>query len=218
VQFKPAVHPSVDNAGCLHAASVCAFPRRSASTECAHALLAPLPTLLQVVELDFQYPSEGIHKRWDGGYRITALAATPDQGAFVLSIPRRAMSDETQETLRTSTFPSGAPWALASFPCACPRPAARCARICGMPVCVSAWACRRCVQLATRGWGWAAHLAVLAPCGGLLCRWMAPSARGLSIASADWLSPILAGPAEHVKEKWAKDLYIAGIAYGRTVT
>ena len=33
----------------------------------------------QVVELDFQYPSEGIHKRWDGGYRITALAATPDQ-------------------------------------------------------------------------------------------------------------------------------------------
>lgn len=135
----------------------------------------------QVVELDFQYPSEGIHKRWDGGYRITALASTPDQArssrrrrwphaplcvrsvalvlhrraepslaagwcapvagpseagrphlpaagllprrgsllnppppscllqsAFVLSIPRRAMSDETQETLRTSTFPSGA--------------------------------------------------------------------------------------------------------------
>ena len=29
------------------------------------------------------------------------------QAAFVLSIPRRAMSDETQETLRTSTFPSG---------------------------------------------------------------------------------------------------------------
>ena len=151
----------------------------------------------QVVELDFQYPSEGIHKRWDGGYRITAMASTPDQvwrggvwgagcelrcsvdvacdrcswgvcrrerlrcawpapcppasaclhpplmcrdapvmgpylrrlppaaccllppthpptaafvqSAFVLSIPRRAMSDETQETLRTSTFPSGAP-------------------------------------------------------------------------------------------------------------
>ena len=33
----------------------------------------------QVVELDFQYPSEGIHKRWDGGYRITAMASTPDQ-------------------------------------------------------------------------------------------------------------------------------------------
>jgi hypothetical protein len=36
----------------------------------------------QVVELDFQYPSEGIHKRWDGGYRITAIASTPDQVRF----------------------------------------------------------------------------------------------------------------------------------------
>lgn len=26
---------------------------------------------VQCVELDFHYPSEGIHKRWDGGYRIT---------------------------------------------------------------------------------------------------------------------------------------------------
>jgi hypothetical protein len=83
----------------------------------------------QVVELDFQYPSEGVHRRWDGGYRITAGAATGEQAAFVLSLPRRATLDATQETLRTSTFPS-----------------------------------------------------------------------------------------EHVKEKWAKDLYIAGIAYGRTVT
>ncbi|KAL6782597.1 MUT9 [Auxenochlorella protothecoides x Auxenochlorella symbiontica] len=83
----------------------------------------------QVVELDFQYPSEGVHRRWDLGYRITAGAATADQAAFVLSVPRRVIPDETQETLRTSTFPS-----------------------------------------------------------------------------------------EHVKEKWAKDLYIAGIAYGRTVT
>lgn len=57
--------------------------------------------------MDFQYPSEGIHKRWDAGFRITACAATPEQGAFVLSIPRRTMADETQETLRTSTFPSG---------------------------------------------------------------------------------------------------------------
>jgi hypothetical protein len=54
----------------------------------------------QVVELDFQYPSEGIHKRWDAGYRITALAATPDQvrsrraaGASVLrGRGRRGMS------------------------------------------------------------------------------------------------------------------------------
>jgi serine/threonine protein kinase len=83
----------------------------------------------QCVELDFQYPSEGIHRRWDAGFRITAAAATPDQAALVLSVPRAPVGDETQETLRTSTFPS-----------------------------------------------------------------------------------------EHVKEKWAKDLYIAGIAYGRTVT
>lgn len=60
----------------------------------------------QVVELDFLYPSEGIHRRWDTGYRITATAATWDQGAFVLSVPRRRPADETQETLRTSAFPS----------------------------------------------------------------------------------------------------------------
>jgi serine/threonine protein kinase len=60
----------------------------------------------QVVELDFLYPSEGIHRRWDSGYRITATAATWDQAAFILSIPRRKPTDETQETLRTSAFPS----------------------------------------------------------------------------------------------------------------
>ncbi|KAJ8423466.1 hypothetical protein Cgig2_013509 [Carnegiea gigantea] len=60
----------------------------------------------QVVELDFLYPSEGIHRRWDAGYRITSTAATFDQAAFVLSIPRRKPTDETQETLRTSAFPS----------------------------------------------------------------------------------------------------------------
>ncbi|XP_019194625.1 PREDICTED: casein kinase 1-like protein HD16 isoform X2 [Ipomoea nil] len=60
----------------------------------------------QVVELDFLYPSEGIHRRWDSGYRITATAATWDQAAFALSIPRRKPTDETQETLRTSAFPS----------------------------------------------------------------------------------------------------------------
>lgn len=60
----------------------------------------------QVVELDFLYPSEGIHKRWDNGYRITATAATSDQAALVLSVPRRRPVDETQETLRTSAFPS----------------------------------------------------------------------------------------------------------------
>nr|XP_027125660.1 casein kinase 1-like protein HD16 isoform X2 [Coffea arabica] len=60
----------------------------------------------QVVELDFLYPSEGVHRRWDSGYRITATAATWDQVAFVLSVPRRRPTDETQETLRTSAFPS----------------------------------------------------------------------------------------------------------------
>lgn len=60
----------------------------------------------QVVELDFLYPSEGIHRRWDYGYRITATAATWDQAALVLSVPRRKPADETQETLRTSAFPS----------------------------------------------------------------------------------------------------------------
>ncbi|PKI48131.1 hypothetical protein CRG98_031493 [Punica granatum] len=60
----------------------------------------------QVVELDFLYPSEGIHRRWDNGYRITSTAATFDQAAFVLSVPRRKPTDETQETLRTSAFPS----------------------------------------------------------------------------------------------------------------
>lgn len=58
------------------------------------------------MELDFLYPSEGIHRRWDNGYRITSTAATYDQAAFVLSIPRKKLADETQETLRTSDFPS----------------------------------------------------------------------------------------------------------------
>ncbi|XP_058748713.1 casein kinase 1-like protein HD16 [Vicia villosa] len=60
----------------------------------------------QVVELDFLYLSEGIHKRWDNGYRITANAATLDQSALILSIPRNRLGDETQETLRTSQFSS----------------------------------------------------------------------------------------------------------------
>ncbi|KAH7436470.1 hypothetical protein KP509_05G021400 [Ceratopteris richardii] len=60
----------------------------------------------QVIELDFLYPSEGIHRRWDNGYRITATAATWDQAAFILSVPKKKPMDETQETLRTSAFPS----------------------------------------------------------------------------------------------------------------
>ncbi|CAA6664699.1 unnamed protein product [Spirodela intermedia] len=60
----------------------------------------------QVVELDFLYPSEGIHRRWDTGYRITSMAATWDQSALILSVPKRKPADATQETLRTSGFPS----------------------------------------------------------------------------------------------------------------
>ncbi|KAK3041657.1 hypothetical protein RJ639_001467 [Escallonia herrerae] len=61
----------------------------------------------QVVELDFLYPSEGIHRRWENGYRITSAAATADQAAFILSTTKRRLLDVTQETLRTSVFPSG---------------------------------------------------------------------------------------------------------------
>ncbi|XP_076919434.1 casein kinase 1-like protein HD16 isoform X2 [Bidens hawaiensis] len=60
----------------------------------------------QVVELDFLYPSDGIHRRWNNGYRITSTAATNDQSALILSKPRCKPTDETQETLRTSQFPS----------------------------------------------------------------------------------------------------------------
>lgn len=72
--------------------------------------LAPPPSpprcCAQVVELDFHYPSEGIHKRWDMGYRITCVGSTHEQSAFILSQMRRPVSDETQETLRTSGFPT----------------------------------------------------------------------------------------------------------------
>lgn len=60
----------------------------------------------QCLELDFQYASEGIHRRWDRGFRITSSAATPEQSAFILSVPQQRPIDETQETLRTSAFPS----------------------------------------------------------------------------------------------------------------
>ncbi|XP_022730129.1 casein kinase 1-like protein HD16 isoform X2 [Durio zibethinus] len=62
--------------------------------------------LSQVVELDFLYPSEGIHRRWEKGYRITSAAATEDQAAFILSASKRKSQDIMQETLRTSAFPS----------------------------------------------------------------------------------------------------------------
>lgn len=58
---------------------------------------------VQCVELDFHYPSEGIHKRWDAGYRVTCGAATPDQSAFVLSQMKRVSQDETQVGLCVRT-------------------------------------------------------------------------------------------------------------------
>ncbi|KAG7580582.1 hypothetical protein ISN44_As08g003660 [Arabidopsis suecica] len=60
----------------------------------------------QVMELDFLNPSEDINRRLESGYRITSMAATADQAALILSIPKRKITDEIQETLRTSSFPS----------------------------------------------------------------------------------------------------------------
>ncbi|GJR48982.1 RNA-directed DNA polymerase, eukaryota, reverse transcriptase zinc-binding domain protein, partial [Tanacetum coccineum] len=60
----------------------------------------------QVVEFDFFYPCEGIHRRWENGYRITSAAATEDQAAFILSTSKIRLQDVTQETLRTTAFPS----------------------------------------------------------------------------------------------------------------
>lgn len=37
---------------------------------------------------------------------ITSMAATAGQAALILSIPKRNINDETQATLRTSSFPS----------------------------------------------------------------------------------------------------------------
>lgn len=69
-----------------------------------------------------------------------------------------------------------------------------------------------------------ALLAVEAGLSGLLARrgGMPEVARRLGGTGAQLPPTRLYRPrppaAEHVKEKWAKDLYIAGIAYGRTVT
>lgn len=112
------------------------------------------------MELDFLYPSEGIHRRWDGGYRITSTAATLDQAAFILSIPRRKPADETQETLRTSAFPSTHVKVISFFFCQ--------ASIC---------------------------------------------AGFLDILMSICFSLILS-----FQEKWAKNLYIASVCYGRTVS
>ena len=56
------------------------------------------------MQLDFLYPIESTHKRWDHGFHITATITTWDQVAFVLSVHIRTPMDETQETLCTSAF------------------------------------------------------------------------------------------------------------------
>ena len=112
------------------------------------------------MELDFLYPSEGIHRRWDNGYRITSTAATWDQAAFVLSVPRRKLADETQETLRTSAFPSThvkVEYLINHFLCTC------------------------------------LFLFIL-----------------ISESSSFYVA--------NLQEKWGKNLYIASICYGRTVS
>ncbi|THU45981.1 hypothetical protein C4D60_Mb09t00110 [Musa balbisiana] len=58
----------------------------------------------QVIELDFLYPKEGLHRRWGNCYRTTATtAATSDQAAFpaVLrsSVPGRKPDNKTQECM-----------------------------------------------------------------------------------------------------------------------
>jgi len=60
----------------------------------------------QVVELDFAYPSEGIHYWWDSGFYVTATASTWHQAAFVLSRPATNHALPVQEILRLSFFPS----------------------------------------------------------------------------------------------------------------
>lgn len=176
--------------------------------------------------MDFQYPSEGIHKRWDAGYRITACAATPEQAAFVLSIPRRTMADETQETLRTSTFPSGG-WCSVHL---CSRPGSQA----GSTVATGAACLGSCSALCLTGCGPKQQLYLNSVPSSSSAQW-------LLSCSVQWLPAFKAThpkqqqqhtlapsclaqssgclpAAEHVKEKWAKDLYIAGITYGRTVT
>ncbi|GFH18001.1 serine/threonine protein kinase [Haematococcus lacustris] len=84
------------------------FVTAMATANCQWAVIMSRTTgvLSQCVELDFHYPSEGIHKRWDAGFRISCAASTHDQSAFILSQYKRSFQDETQETLRTSQFPT----------------------------------------------------------------------------------------------------------------
>ncbi|GJS15891.1 ribonuclease H-like domain-containing protein [Tanacetum coccineum] len=58
------------------------------------------------IKIDIHFVRDMVARGQESGYSITAMAATPNQAAFILSIIRQKMIDETQETLRTSAFPS----------------------------------------------------------------------------------------------------------------
>lgn len=145
---------------------------------------SPQPTALpppllyfvcQCVELDFQYPSEGIHRRWDAGYRITSCAATPDQAAFVLRC-------------------GSARWGLAV--------------LLGLLHWLGGTTVQEssvCLHLLTRTPPLPPH----PPCS-------VPKRRPMDETQETLRTS--AFPSTHVKEKWAKNLYIAGVAYGRTVS
>ena len=151
-------------------------------------LMVDKASCVQCVELDFQYASEGIHRRWDAGFRITACAATPDQAAFVLSVPRRRPMDETQETLRTSAFPSthvkaraepGNTMTVFTVSCFSGR----------LPSSPSTYYLR----------------CIICELGYDACVHHDGSGQRLMFHLC-------------VQDKWAKNLYIAGVAYGRTVS
>ena len=62
--------------------------------------------LAKQVQSCLQAAAEQPKEDADAATPCAAPDATPDQAAFVLSVPRRRPMDETQETLRTSAFPS----------------------------------------------------------------------------------------------------------------
>lgn len=59
----------------------------------------------QVVETDYQYPSEAIHLRWNEGYRITSVASTQHQTAVIMSRYKSRLL-HNQETLRRQEWPT----------------------------------------------------------------------------------------------------------------
>jgi len=56
------------------------------------------------------------------------------------------------------------------------------------------------------------------PCGGWVGGWVSMADNPMLIGDLQETLRTSAFPSSHVKEKWAKNLYIAGIAYGRTVS